>query len=66
MTACRHGDHECDQFSKCNVRDPLRRIRDRIAAILADCSILEIAADPDPSAPPVRVMSSPMRRVSAL
>jgi len=67
MTACTHGDHECDQFSKCNVRDPLRRIRDRIAAILAECSILEIAADPDPSAPPVRVMSSSaMRRVSAL
>jgi len=67
MTACTHGDHECDQFSKCNVRDPLRRIRDRIAAILAECSILEIAADPEPSAPPVRVMSSPaMRRVSAL
>jgi len=66
MTACTHGDHECDQFSKCNVRDPLRRIRDRIAAILAECSILEIVADPDPSAPAVRVMSSPMRRVSAL
>jgi Rrf2 family protein len=67
MTACTHGHHECDQFSKCNVRDPLRRIRDRIVAILAECSILEIAADPEPSAPPVRVMSSPaMRRVSAL
>ena len=68
MTACTHGDHECDQFSKCNVRDPLRRIRDRIAAILADYSILEIAADPDPSAPTVKVMvmSPGMRRVSAL
>jgi len=65
MTACAHG-HECDQFSKCIVRDPLRRIRDRIAAILAECSILEIAVDPDPSAP-IRVMSSPaMRRVAAL
>jgi Rrf2 family protein len=67
LTACTHGDHECDQFPKCNVRDPLRRIRDRIAAILAECSILEIAADPEPSPPPVRVMSSSaMRRVSAL
>jgi Rrf2 family protein len=67
MTACTHGDHECDQFSKCNVRDPLRRIRDRIAAILAECSILEIAADPDPSAPPVTVIPSPaMRHLSAL
>ena len=67
MTACTHGDDGCDQFSKCIVRDPLRRIRDRIAAVLAECSILEIVADPEPSAPPVRVMSSPaMRRVSAL
>ena len=67
MTACTHGDDRRDQFSKCNVRDPLRRVRDRIAAILAECSISEIAADPDPSAPPVRVMSSSaMRRVSAL
>ena len=67
MTACAHGDRECDQFSKCNVRDPLRRIRDRIAAVLAECSILEIVADSEPSAPPVTVMSSPAtRRVSAL
>ena len=67
MTACTHGNHECDQFSKCNVRDPLRRIRDRIAAVLAECSILELVGEPDPPAPPVRVMSSPaMRRVSAL
>ena len=67
MTACTHGDHECDQFSKCNVRDPLRRVRDRIAAILAECSISEIATDPVPSALPVTVMLSPaVRRASAL
>jgi Rrf2 family protein len=66
MTACAHADHECDQFSKCIVRDPLRRLRDRIAAVLAECSISEIVADPDPSAP-IRMMSSPaMRRVAAL
>jgi DNA-binding IscR family transcriptional regulator len=66
MTACAHGDHECGQFSKCIVRDPLHRIRDRIAAILTECSILEIVADPEPSAS-VRVMSLPaMRRVTAL
>ena len=47
MTACAHADHECDQFSKCIVRDPLHRIRDRIAAVLAECSILEIVADPN-------------------
>ena len=67
MTACAHADHECDQFSKCIVRDPLHRIRDRIAAILAECSILDVVADPKTLAPPVRLMSSPaMRRMSAL
>jgi len=67
MTACAHADHACDQFSKCIVRDPLRRIRDRIAAVLTECSILEIVANPEPLTPPVRVMSSPaMHRVWGL
>ena len=67
MTACAPGDDRCDQFSKCTVRDPLRRIRDRIAVVLAECSISEIAAGPSPSAPPVTVMPSPVvRRASAL
>jgi Rrf2 family protein len=66
MTACAHGDDRCDQFSKCNVRDPLRRVKDRIAAILAQCSISEMTDD-DPSARPVTVIPSPaMRHVSAL
>ena len=64
LTACTPGDDRCGQFSTCNVRDPLRRVRDRIAAILAECSISEIA---DPSAPPITVMPSPaVRRASAL
>jgi Rrf2 family protein len=67
MTACTQGDGGCDQLSKCNVRDPLHHIADRIAAILAACSIAEIAADPDPSAPPVAVIPSPaVRRASAM
>jgi Rrf2 family protein len=67
LTACAQGDDWCDQFSKCNVRDPLHRIRDRIAAILAECSISEIAGGPGPSAPPVTVTPSPaVRRALAL
>ena len=67
MTACTHADDRCDQFSTCNVRDPLNRIRDRIAAILAECSISEMAADHNPSAWPVMVMPLPaMRRASAV
>ena len=67
LTACAPGDDRCDQFSTCNVRDPLRRVRDRIVAILAECSIAEMADDPDPSTRPVTVIPSPaMRHVSAL
>ncbi len=51
MTACTPDHDKCEQFSKCTVRDPLHRIRNRIAAVLAECSISEIAADPSPSAP---------------
>ena len=66
LTACTPGDDRCDQFSTCNVRDPLRRVRDRVAAILAECSISEMAADPDRSVAPVTVMPSTVgRRASA-
>ena len=30
VTACSADDHACGQYSKCNVRDPLWRIKDRI------------------------------------
>jgi Rrf2 family protein len=60
MTACTQGDDRCDQFSKCNVRDPLYRIRNRIAAILTEFSISEMAAGPESLASPVTVMPSPM------
>ena len=30
VTACSDEDHSCDQYSKCNIRDPLWRIKDRI------------------------------------
>jgi Rrf2 family protein len=30
VTACSTEDEQCEQFTKCNVRDPLWRIKDRI------------------------------------
>ena len=67
MTACTPDHDQCDQFSKCTVRDPLHRIRNRIAAVLAECSIAEITVDPGPSAPPVAVMPARVvYRTSAL
>ena len=32
VTACSTEDENCEQYGKCNVRDPLWRIKDRIVA----------------------------------
>ncbi len=58
VTACSEIDQSCDQYSKCGVRDPLWRIKDRIIAALASTSVAELAADaglPPPTAGPVSV-----------
>ena len=44
VTACSESDHSCDQYSKCNIRDPLWQIRERIAATLGTVSMAEMAA----------------------
>jgi Rrf2 family protein len=51
VTACSEVDHSCDQYSKCNIRDPLWRIKDRIVMALAATSVAELAADILPVAP---------------
>jgi Rrf2 family protein len=48
VTACSEHAEQCEQYSKCNVRDPLWRIKDRILSALAACSLLEIATDTVP------------------
>ena len=53
VTACSSDDENCDQFAKCNVRDPLWRVRERILAALGECTVAELAADP-----PVRATTS--------
>ena len=45
VTACSTEKHDCEQFNKCSVRDPLWQIRERIAAALETVTIAEIAAD---------------------
>ena len=45
VTACSTDDEQCEQFMKCNVRDPLWRIKDRILAALATVSLAEIASE---------------------
>src|SRR4029453_5673785 len=39
VTACADEGQQCDQFAKCNVRDPLWRVRERILAALDECRI---------------------------
>lgn len=59
VTACSTEDAQCEQFAKCNVRDPLWRVRERILAALADCTIAELAADiPSPPAARAAVFHS--------
>jgi Rrf2 family protein len=52
VTACSADEGQCEQFSKCNVRDPLWRVRERILSALGECTIAELAADssaPEPA-----------------
>jgi Rrf2 family protein len=51
VTACSTEEGQCEQFAKCNVRDPLWRVRERILAALGECTIAELAADPPPVTP---------------
>jgi Rrf2 family protein len=48
VTACSEVDHSCDQYSKCGIRDPLWRIKDRIVSALAATSVAELVADLSP------------------
>ena len=50
ITACSDVDETCDQYAKCNVRDPLWRLKDRIVQALVAFTIHELACDeaPDP------------------
>jgi Rrf2 family protein len=49
VTACSDSDHSCDQYSKCNIRDPLWRIKDRIMMALSGSSVAELVADLEPA-----------------
>ncbi len=46
VTACSTEDDQCGQFAKCNIRDPLWRIKDRIVAALEASTLAEIASEP--------------------
>ena len=45
VTACATEEVSCDQYATCSIRDPLWRIKDRIVAALATCSLAEMSTD---------------------
>lgn len=50
VTACSTVDRSCEQFARCNVRDPLQKVRERILSALGGCTIAELASE---AVPPV-------------
>jgi Rrf2 family protein len=54
VTACSETNHNCDQFLKCNIRDPLWHIKDRIVSALAATSIAGLASDLAPVTMPMQ------------
>ena len=51
VTACSSEKNDCEQYSKCSIRDPLWQIRERIVAALVDVTLSEMAADTVATAP---------------
>jgi len=57
VTACSPDDHRCDQYSQCNIRDPLWKIRGRILDALNTVSVAELAAENDISPVPAETVT---------
>ena len=51
VTACSSQNSDCEQYSKCNIRDPLWQIKDRIVSALAATSIAHLASELPPAIP---------------
>jgi len=56
VTACSTEKHDCEQYSKCSVRNPLWQIRERIVAALGTVTLSEMAAEQDVATAPVAVV----------
>src|SRR5439155_19565313 len=64
ITACGPADERCDQFSKCNVRDPLWRVKDRIIAVLQTVNLSEMASSDEIQHPVMVRVGDPGKRDS--
>jgi Rrf2 family protein len=56
VTACSDDDQNCDQYSKCSIRDPLWKIRGRIVDALMKVSVADLTDEPATQ----QVAASPM------
>ena len=56
VTACSSENNGCEQYGKCNIRDPLWQIKERLVATLGTVTIAEIASEPETTAAPVSVV----------
>jgi Rrf2 family protein len=45
VTACSTEKNDCEQYSKCSIRDPLWQIKERIVSALGTVSLAEMAND---------------------
>ncbi|HJU41558.1 MAG TPA: SUF system Fe-S cluster assembly regulator [Vicinamibacterales bacterium] len=57
VTACSTDDHNCDQYSKCSVRDPLWKIKNRILDALNTVSVQEMAQESETPPPQTHTVS---------
>ena len=58
VTACSPDDHTCDQYTKCSIRDPLWKLKNRILDALTTVTVAEMAADTaGPARPPAPTVS---------
>ena len=60
VTACSETNHNCEQYSKCNIRDPLWQIKDRIVSALAATSIAHLATELPPVMATTSVPAAPL------
>ncbi|MSO57000.1 MAG: Rrf2 family transcriptional regulator [Acidobacteria bacterium] len=51
VTACSTEEENCEQYSKCSVRDPLWKIKERILVALQACSVTELATETNAPVP---------------
>ena len=60
VTACSDDDHDCEQYSKCSIRDPLWKIRGRILHALTSVSVADLNDEPvtQPTVSPVNFLTS--------